>query len=175
MQNLFTRNCMQKLNLKSSTIRREKRNFIYISEQLSRALRSSVFRHIREQRYIKLFSLIPLQWNQLKSRVTWSTIIKRRTIESNIRQMLGYVKISRLKLSLLWIRKFSLHTADKKSFSQQHTSRSTLTIAKRRHLIYFINTHNRKWPKVTTCAIYIDKNAVLKYYSQYLSVYQSIY
>jgi len=54
MQNLFTRNCMQKLNLKSSTIRREKRNFIYISEQLSRALRSSVFRHIREQRYIKL-------------------------------------------------------------------------------------------------------------------------
>lgn len=46
-------------------------------------------------------SLIPLQWKQLKSRVAWSTIIKRRTIESNIRQMLEYVEISRLKLTLL--------------------------------------------------------------------------
>lgn len=55
--------------------------------------------------YKQLFSLIPLQWNQLKSRVTWSTIIKRRTVESNIRQMLGYVKMSRLKPTI-----FALNT-----------------------------------------------------------------
>lgn len=38
-------------------------------------------------------------------RVTWSTIIKRRTVESNIRQMLGFVKMSRLKPTI-----FALNT-----------------------------------------------------------------
>ena len=37
---------MQKLNLKPSTIRREKRNFIYISEQLSRALRNELIERV---------------------------------------------------------------------------------------------------------------------------------
>lgn len=37
---------MQKLNLKSSTIRREKRNFFYISAQLSRALRNELIERV---------------------------------------------------------------------------------------------------------------------------------
>lgn len=37
---------MQKLNLKSSTIRREKRNFIYISAQLSHALRNELIERV---------------------------------------------------------------------------------------------------------------------------------
>ena len=37
---------MQKLNLKSSTIRREKKKIIYISEQLSRALRNELIERV---------------------------------------------------------------------------------------------------------------------------------
>lgn len=37
---------MQKLNLKSSTIRREKGNFIYITVQLSRPLRNELIERV---------------------------------------------------------------------------------------------------------------------------------
>lgn len=37
---------MQKFNLKSSTIRREKGNFIYITVQLSRALRNELIERV---------------------------------------------------------------------------------------------------------------------------------
>ena len=37
---------MQKSNLKSSTIRREKGNFIYITVQLSRALRNELIERV---------------------------------------------------------------------------------------------------------------------------------